>query len=257
MATFNDLVTLQHFEGGWGWDAQVRQYVRKKYRQDLEGLTHLDPDLLARLMRGEILEEQPYASVQWVMRQQPFRPLEMYWLFDHDAEHGVDLRVLYARKSLVIPTEDAYVFAWDYLAVMARYARGSFPLAAASPGPDWLPFSDFAPSAASPIQETALGPREELLKLLSLDVVEVALTRLDIGTCEATPGGWQVAFPILGDLAMRLRQTGDSSEVAFDSQGARKYAPELLMSFAWLYINALLRECRQVDPSLPRLSRYL
>jgi hypothetical protein len=216
-----------------------------------------DPHLLARLMRGEILEEVPYASVRWVMRQQPFRPLELYWLFDHDSEHGADLRILFARKSLVVPTEDAYVFAWDFLAVLARYGRGAFPLAEAGPGPDWLPFSDFAPTAASPIQEVAMGPREELLKILSLEVVEVALTRLDLGACSMVPGGWQATFPILGDLAMRLSQTGGRSVVAFDSHGAQKYAPELLMSFAWLYVNALLRECRRVDPSLPRLSRYL
>jgi hypothetical protein len=248
---------LQHFEAGWGWDAQVRQYVRKKYRQDLEGLTGLDPHRLARILRGEILEDKPYATVRWAMRQRPFRPLEMYWLFDHDDEHGADLRVLYARKSLMVPTEDAYVFAWDYLALMARYARGTFPLEDALPGPDWLPFADFAPSAASPVQEVAMGPRQELFKLLTPDLVEVALARLDVGACEAlATRGWQVTWPILGDLAMRLSQTGDTSEVAFDSHGARKYAPELLMSFAWLYVNALLRECRQVDPSLPRLSRY-
>jgi len=102
----------------------------------------------------------------------------------------------------------------------------------------------------------ALGPRQELLKLLTPDLLEVAVARLDVGACEGIPGGWQVTWPILGDLAMRLSQNSDGSEVAFDSHGARKYAPELLMSFAWLYINALLRECRQVDPSLPRLSRY-
>lgn len=250
-------MTLQHFEAGWGWDAQLRQYVRKKYRQDLEGLIRLDPYLLACLMRGEILEEKPYATVKWVMWQQPFRPLELYWLFDHDPEHGPDLRILFPRKSLVVPTEDAYVFAWDFLALIARYARGTLPLVKAAPGPEWLPFSDFAPTAASPIQETALGPREKLLKLLSLDVVKVALARLDVGACEAVADGWQVTWPILGDLAMRFRQNGNGREVAFDSHGARKYAPEFLMSFAWLYINALLRECRQVDPSLPRLSRYL
>ena len=94
------------------------------------------------------------------------------------------------------------------------------------------------------------------MKLLSPDLVAVAMARLDVGACEAVDGGWQVTWPILGDLAMRLSQRGDDREVAFDSHGARKYAPEFLMSFAWLYVNALLRECRQVDPSLPRLSRY-
>ena len=45
--------------------------------------------------------------------------------------------------------------------------------------------------------------------------------------------------------------------MAFDSHGAGKYGPEFLMSFAWLYINALLRECRQVDPTLPAVPLFL
>ena len=47
-----DLVTLGHFEAGSGWEAQVRQYVRKKYRQDLAGLAGLDPGALAGLFGG-------------------------------------------------------------------------------------------------------------------------------------------------------------------------------------------------------------
>ncbi len=253
---FSDLVTLQHFEAGWGWDSQIRQYARKKYRQDLAGLLNLDPRPLARLLRGELLEERPYPSVQWVMRLTPFRPLELYWLVDYDPEFGVEARVLYARKSLTVPTEDAYVFAWDYLALLARYGRGAYSLVETGPGPEWLPFNDFAAAAASPLQDVSLGVREELLRVLKLEVMEVALRRLDCGTAAAWAEGWEVIWPILGDLAFRLRKGERGLELAFDSHGARKYSPEFLMSFTWLYINALLRECRQVDPTLPRLSRY-
>jgi hypothetical protein len=248
---------LRHFETGWGWEAQLRQFVRKKYHQDLAGLVRLDPFLLARLFRGEILAERPYATVKWVLRLTPFRPLELYWLLDHDPEFGADLRVFYARKSLVVPTEDAYVFAWDYLALLARYGRGAYPLAEASPGPEWLPFSDLAPASGAPLENVSLGPREELVRLLSPELVQVALRRLDCGVFQEADGAWQVVWPLLGDLAFRLQGSPAGMAVAFDSHGARKYAPEFLMSFAWLYINALLREYRQVEPSLPRLSRYL
>lgn len=215
----------------------------------------LDPLKLARLLGGEFLDGRPYATIQWVLRLKPFRPLELYLLFDHDPEFGTDLRIFYARKSLVVPTEDAYVFAWDYLALLARYGRGQFPLEDAAPGQEWLPFADFAPAGAGPMQDVSLGAREEVLKLLSPEVVEVALRRLDCGTYTGSHGGWEIIWPLLGDLSFRL-QGPTRIELAFDSHGAQKYAPEFLMSFAWLYINALLRECRQVDPSLPRLSRY-
>jgi len=250
-------VALQHFEAGWGWDAQLRQLIRKKYRQDLAGLTTLDPGALARLLRGELLDSRPYATVQWVLRLAPFRPLELYWLFDLDPEFGVDLRVLFARKSLRVPTEDAYVFAWDYLALLARYGRGAFVLTEdAAPGSEWLPFTDFAPPAASPMQDVSVGVRQELLQLLTPDLIEVALRRLDCGQAAPLPDGWQVVWPLLGDLAFRVRCASGTLELAFDSHGAGKYAPEFLMSFAWLYLNALLREYRQVDPQLPKLSRY-
>jgi len=251
-------VTLGQFEAGGGWEAQVRQYARKKYRRDLEGLLPLDPIPLARLMGGEVLEGRPYASIQWVLRVKPFRPLEVFLLFDYDEEFGGDLRVFYARKSLMVPTEDAYVFAWNYLALLARYGRGDFPLEEAAPGPEWLPFRDFATAAqAETMENVYLAPRRELLLLASPEVVEVAVRRLDAGAYQALAGGWEIAWPLLGDLLYRLRVSAGEVEVAFDEHGARKYAPEFLLSFSWLYLNAMLRECRQVDPALPSLSRYL
>ena len=200
---------------------------------------------LARLLGGEVLPGRPYASVQWVLRLKPFRPLELYLLFDLDPEFGADLRVFYARKSLAVPTEDAYVFAWDYVAILARYGRGQYALEEAGPGPEWLSWTDFASAAAGPMQEVSLGAREELLPLLTPEVVEVALRRLDCGEMAVIEGGWQVVWPILGDLAYRFQMAGGVSDLAFDSHGARKYGPEFLTSFSWLYLNALLRECRQ------------
>ncbi len=91
---------------------------------------------MARLLGGELLPGRPYASIRWVLRLKPFRPLELYLLFDLDPEFGADLRVFYARKSLTVPTEDAYVFAWDFVALLARYGGGKYPLQEAGPGPE-------------------------------------------------------------------------------------------------------------------------
>jgi hypothetical protein len=246
---------LGHFEAGGGWETQIRQYVRKKYRQDLAGLAGLDPGALAGLFRGELVPGRPYPTIQWVMRLAPFRPLELFLLFDQDPEFGTDLRVFYARKSLAVPTEDAYVFAWDYVALLARYGRGKFSLENAGPGPEWLALADFA-EGAGPIEDVSLGAREEILERVTPDVVEVAIRRMDCGSFAQTDGSWEVVWPLLGDLSFKFSYGPGGPEMAFDSHGARKYSPEFLMSFAWLYINALLRECRQVDDSLPKLSRY-
>jgi hypothetical protein len=252
----NNLVALRDFETGSGWEATIRGLVRKKYRQDLEGLARLHPPTLARLLKGEILPEQPYATIQWVLRLIPFRPLELFLFFDLDPEFGPDLRVFYARKSLVVPTEDAYVFAWDYVALLARYARGKYPLEDAVPASEWMPLNTLI-EGADRGADYSLGVREELLPLITPEVAEVAVRRLDCGTFARQGPAWEVVFPILGDLSLRLQISSGVVAVAVDRHGAQKYPPEFLMSFSWLYVNALIRESRQVDPGLPRLSRYL
>ena len=117
-----------------------------------------------------------------MLRVAPFRPLEIFLLFDQDPEFGTDLRVFYARKSLAVPTEDAYVFAWDYVALLARYGRGTFSLENAGPGREWLPFADFAPEGAGPMKDVSLGAREEILEKVGPEVVEVAVRRMDCGS---------------------------------------------------------------------------
>ena len=97
------------------------------------------------------------------------------------------------------------------------------------------------------MQDVALGAREEMLATRGPEVVEVAVRRMDCGTFAQSAGYWEVAWPLLGDLSFRFRYGPAGWEMAFDSHGARKYAPEFLLSLTWLYINGLLRECRQVD----------
>ncbi|MDD3579389.1 MAG: hypothetical protein PHW74_00040 [Desulfobacca sp.] len=251
-----DLVTLRDFESGWGWDAQLRGLIRQKYRRDLEGLSHLDPQLLARSLRAEVLPEQPYASVKWFIRLCPFRPLELYFQYDWDEEFGTDLRIFYARKSLTVPTEDAFVFGWDFLGLLARYGRGTYLPDGLGPGSGWLPFEAIEARAGGALKDWALGPRLEVLPLISAAVAQVAMLRLDCGTWVETAGGWLATWPVLQDLSLHLRVAPPELQVAFDDRGGSKYTPEFLLSFAWLYINALIRQARQVDPSLPRLSRY-
>ncbi len=137
-----DLVTLGQFENGWGWEGQLRSYIRKKYRADLDGLSGLDPWRLAACLGAELVPERPYDTIQWGMRLKPFRPLELFFFYNVDPEFGNDLRVFYARKSLAVPTEDAYVFAWDYLALLARYGKGAYPLTLLAPSHRWLSLAE-------------------------------------------------------------------------------------------------------------------
>lgn len=252
-----DLVTLRDFEAGWGWDGQLNGYIRKKYRADLQGLTDLDPRRVAACLGGEIIAARPYAAVQWMLRLQPFRPLQVFFLFSRDPEVGPELRILYSRGSRLVPTEDAYVFGWDYLALLARYGRRAYPLEVGGPGAAWVSFDRLEAQAGGALEKYALTGRGEVLPAVSPEVAAVAILRLQSGSFQATAaGGWVVQWPVLPDLALCLEVNPASVSLAYDDVGAAKYGAEFLLSFAWLYINALLREARQVDATLPRLSRY-
>lgn len=251
-----DLVGLQDFEAGWGWDGQLRGLIRKKYRHDLEGLTGLEADSLARRLGAELVPQHPYATIQWVMCLRPFRPLEIFFLYNLDPEFGCDLRCYYARKSLVVPTEDAYVFTWDFLGILARYGRRDYSLDAASPGSHWVSFAEIEARAGGSLKDFTLGLREEFLQHLPGEIASTAVLRMDSGIYAGREDHWAITWLVLPDLLLRLTVENSEVQVGFDDRGAAKYSPEFLLSFTWLYLNALIREARQVEPKLTRLSRY-
>jgi hypothetical protein len=253
-----DLVTLGQFESGWGWEGQLRSYIRKKYRADLNGLAGLEPVAVAACLGAELVPERPYDTIRWGMVLKPFRPLELFFFFNVDSEFGSDLRVFYARKSLVIPTEDAYVFAWDYIAILSRYGNGAYPLTMPPPPSRhrWVSLAELDSRSGSSMQRFTLQGRQDVLTQVSPEVAATAILRLDRGACDPTDDGWIIFWQVLPDLALRVTCRSPELEVAYEADGVAKYAPDFLISFAWLYLNALLREARQVNPSLPQLSSY-
>lgn len=251
-----DLVTLGQFPSGWGWEGQLRTYIRKKYRQDLAALADLAPNRLAACLGAELVPERPYDTIRWGLRLRPFRPLELFFFYNVDPEFGTDLRIFYTRSSLVLPTEDAYVFAWDYVALLARYGRGTLPLHLQTPGQEWLTLAAIETQHGLALQRFTLQGRQEVLLLISPEVATAATWRLAVGDCQTGPEKWTIVWPVLPDLLLRASRTENHLEVAYEADGAAKYGPEFLISFAWLYLNALLRQARQVNPALPQLSAF-
>jgi hypothetical protein len=252
-----DLVTLGQFESGWGWEGQLRSYIRKKYRADLDGLAGLEPTVVANCLGAELVPERPYDTIQWGLVLKPFRPLELFLFYNVDPEFGTDLRVFFARKSLAVPTEDAYVFAWDYVALLARYGKGALPLTMlpACSLRHWLPLTALDAQAGT-MQRFTLQGRQDVLTRIDPEVAATAMLRLDRGRCEAIAGGWRIVWQVLPDLALRAECRPPQLEIAYEADGAAKYGTDFLISFAWLYLNALLRQARQVNPTLPQLSSY-
>jgi hypothetical protein len=253
-----DLVTLGQFESGWGWEGQLRSYIRKKYRADLNGLAGLEPRAVAACLGAELVPERPYDTIRWGLVCRPFRPLELFFFFNVDPEFGSDLRVFYARKSLVVPTEDAYVFAWDYIALLARYGKGAYPLTIPPPSSRrrWVALAEVDSRSGIAMERFTLQGRQEVLTQISPEVAATVILRLDRGACDQTDDGWIIFWQVLPDLALQVTCRPPELEIAYEADGVAKYAPDFLISFAWLYLNALLREARQVNPSLPQLSSY-
>jgi len=251
-----ELVTLGHFPNGWGWEAQLRGYIRSKYHRDLAGLNDLPPSALAASLGGVLVPQRPYDTIVWILRLRPFRPLDLFFFFNVDPEFGTDLRVFFGRHSLALPTEDAYVFAWDYVALLARYGRGAWSLTPAPGGETWVALAEIEAASGAALERFTLQGRQEVLLQLSPEVAQSAVWRMDSGQYLPHPGGWSITWQVLPDLLLRLLRDGKTMAIAYEKNGAGKYGPEFLCSFAWLYLNALLRQARQVDPGLPQLSSY-
>jgi hypothetical protein len=139
---------------------------------------------------------------------------------------------------------------------LARYGKGAYPLTVRPHGRGWLSLAEIEARHGGALQRFTLQGREEVLTLITSEVASTAILRLDRGSCATNAAGWTITWKVLPDLELRAACTNHAFEVAYDANGVAKYAPDFLISFAWLYLNALLREARQVNPALPKLSSY-
>ncbi|MEM2924708.1 MAG: hypothetical protein QXJ68_03355 [Methanocellales archaeon] len=257
-----EFITLKQFQGGFGWHNKLASEVKRKYRAKIDSIDEYLARDIAVKMNGELIEERIYPTVRWTIVLNPIRKLRIVFLYDDNEEFGKNLYFFFGREARdEIPTEDVAVFTQCYLSVISRYKE--YLLSKSGDSGKLISVYELEKQRGEAFARYYIGERKFLMKHIKSEIAEKAAREIKAEFYrdnEFFKDGetWRIKVSPLFDLCIvyALKSSGDI-DVLISEAAANKYLTGIFMGFTWLYGTEFIRAAQRLDPSIPKLSRYI
>ncbi|HUY00099.1 MAG TPA: hypothetical protein VMV49_11130 [Candidatus Deferrimicrobium sp.] len=272
MSSINDFsatnyITLRQFPGGWIWLKNIDE-ISARIIPDLQKLSVQEAAKIAVILNGIILPWHIFDDTQWVLRLIPLPNFIILIIFNHDEEFGSALKIFYHKTSLIVPTEDAYVFTEIYLELFGQLAKYGVEKASSTKFqedlialPDLLDIID--PSNKTKLWNDIIGQRQAPLLKINLSTAENISSKLSLPcftkSWKKLEIDWAIPFtPLKNMYIIPLLFTDPTKFEVYYTKNVLNFESRRILFFTWLYCNAIIRKARTIlGNDLPKLSEYL
>jgi hypothetical protein len=259
-------ITLRQFQGGWIWLKNIDE-ISTRIIPALQKLNNPEVEGIASILNGRLLPWHIFDDTQWVLRLIPLPEFILLFIFNHD-EFGSALKIFYHKSSLIVPTEDAYVFTEIYLELLGQFAKYGIENASSTkfqedviPLPALLNFID--PDNKIKLWNDIIGQREAPLLHIDAPTAETISSKL-LSPCFTKTWKnihieWGIQFSPLKNLHIIPLLLSDKTKFeVFYTKNVLNFESRRILFFTLLYCNAIIRVARTIlGDALPKLSEYL
>ena len=260
-------ITLKQFQGGWIWIKNITE-TSTRILPPLTTLSLEQMQDIADLLNGELLPWKIFNDTQWVLRLMPLPDFIILIVLNSDEEFGSELKIFYHKSSLIVPTEDVYVFTEIFLDLLGLFAKSGIEKATSIQFQNEVisladHFALVDPANKEKLWNDIIGQREAPLLKIDKKTAEQISKKLN---SEFFSGEWQqlhlewgLKFDILKNLSIfTLLPLSKQNFQVFYTKNVLNYESRRVGFFTWLYCNAIIREARTIlGDKLPKLSEYL
>jgi hypothetical protein len=233
-------VTLKEFGAGSGWHARVLSYAKKRMHI-FKRIKVEEVKILADKLGGISENFRPYESVKWTVSFEPLPTLKILCLLVTDEEFGTDFFVYFNRKSAdIYPAEDVIIFSTVFICLLAQEAEYLWTKKQKRLGSKIL--------EKQPLDQKKI----HVVQQITPDVAEMVASNLG-GEFAEISEGWSIVFKPIPEFPVTYAVTLKGVQIKFDNKKAQ-WMPGVAYAFKWLYLNAIIREARKLDSSLPQIS---
>jgi len=234
--SYFDLVTLKEFKGGFGWHQRIKHDLKELASLFLlKGITKVVS--AAGKLGLEVLNWRPYESAKLAIKFSPLPNVVLILLFTYNEEFGANANIFLERRMLgYIPTEEAVGLEEVLI--------------------DALSFLLTHEEERSAVETLPIeGKRRDILLMLPEQILKESVIHLKGSISLSSRERWETIFQPFPILRMVIKRDGSSVTVTFTSH--TPLPGTLLRNLAWLYCNAILREARRIDNTIPPISNNL
>ena len=263
----SNFIKLNNFSGGWIWLSQVDERI-KKLIPYLETISKEKLYEIWSMIGAEEKPWKPYAETEFCVLIKPLINFGILLIFmKGDEEFPSELFVFYEKKSLDVPTEDAYVFTEIYLEFIRDMAKAKNILIIDTI--DLISLGDYAEKHPDLEREKArhdiIGQRFEPLKFINRTTAKQIADKLEvkfISEWTFENAVWVIKFKLFEDLSITFVLYKDESSKLdmkiYYNASVLKYDAHIVVHFSWLFLNAIIREGRKIlGDKMPKISEYL
>jgi hypothetical protein len=236
----SEYITLKGFGAGSGWHTRVLSYAKK--RMHIFKRIKADEAKILAFKLGGISESfRPYESVKWTVSFEPLPNLKILCLLVTDEEFGTDFFVYFNRSSAdIYPAEDVIIFSTVFICLLAQEAEFLWTKKQKRLGSKIL--------EKQPLDQKKIN----VVQQIKTDIAEKVASNLG-GEFTEISEGWSISFKPISEFPVTYTVTSTEVQMRFDEKKAQ-WMPGVVYAFKWLYLNAIIREARKLDSSLPQIS---
>ncbi|MFX0135723.1 MAG: DUF3786 domain-containing protein [Candidatus Hodarchaeota archaeon] len=259
-------IKLANFSGGWIWVSHVNEHI-KKLLPYLENISKEKLKEIWAIIGAEEKTWTPYEDTKFCVTINPLPDFMLLLIFNEgDEEFPSELKVFYEKKSLSVPTEDAYVFTEIYLEMIRQIAKSENILIIETF--DIISLGDLADKhpdlEREKILQDIIGQRFKPIKYIDLKTAKSIADNLKIEFItdwkhEKTE--WALEFKLFQDLSIyyvKYWENSSSNLKIYYHVSVLKYNLEIIINFSWLFLNAIIREGRKLlGDKMPKISKFL
>ncbi len=259
-------IKLTNFSGGWIWVSHVDEHINKLLPY-LEKISKEKLKEIWTIIGAEEKSWKPYEDTEFCVIINPLPDFVLLLVYNEgDEEFPSELKYFYEKKSLSVPTEDAYVFTEIYLEMIRQIAKSENILIIETP--DIISLGDLADKHPDLEREKILhdiiGQRFEPIKYIDRKTANTIAKNLKIEIIpnwEHEKSEWALEFELFQDLSIfYIKYLEDSSPnlKIYFHVSILKYNLEIIINFSWLFLNAIIREGRKIlGNKMPKISEFL
>ncbi|MFX1451432.1 MAG: DUF3786 domain-containing protein [Promethearchaeota archaeon] len=259
-------IKLTNFSGGWIWVSHVNEHINKLLPL-LDAISKEKLKEIWLIIGAEEKPWKPYEDTVFCVIISPLPDFIILLVFNKgDEEFPSELKVFYDKKSLSVPTEDAYVFTEIYLELIRQIAKSENILIIETQ--DIISLGDLAEKHPNLEREKILhdiiGQRFEPITYIDQKTAKAIADSLEIDFLpdwKHEKSEWALEFKLFQDLSIfyiKYSQKASSNLKIYYHVSVLKYNLEIIMNFSWLFLNAIIREGRKIlGDKMPKISEFL